>query len=219
MSYSPTIISLIEVVLVLVPALIGIAYVTIAERKTMASMQRRLGPNVVGQNIVFTSFKTQTRFYHTTNYDKAIEALYKNRKAPLIPFDMYVVSVCEDLSSSTTLNAFFKGLPGKGGIYMFTLKENPEIFYIGRAKDLQKRLKSHFNINLNDRFHVFANTIGWDKFKFSVIEVCNLSMQKEKENFYLQKYLPLLNTIFKSNLNSIQTFESLYEILKLRQNP
>jgi NADH-ubiquinone oxidoreductase chain 1 len=48
MSYSPTIISLIEVVLVLVPSLIGIAYVTVAERKTMASMQRRLGPNVVG---------------------------------------------------------------------------------------------------------------------------------------------------------------------------
>jgi len=48
MYYSPTIISLIEVVLVLVPALVGIAYVTIAERKTMASMQRRLGPNVVG---------------------------------------------------------------------------------------------------------------------------------------------------------------------------
>lgn len=48
MYYSPTIISLIEVVLVLVPALIGIAYVTIAERKTMASMQRRLGPNAVG---------------------------------------------------------------------------------------------------------------------------------------------------------------------------
>ena len=48
MYYSPTIISLIEVVLVLVPALVGVAYVTIAERKTMASMQRRLGPNVVG---------------------------------------------------------------------------------------------------------------------------------------------------------------------------
>lgn len=48
MYYSPTIISLIEVVLVLVPALVGVAYVTIAERKTMASMQRRLGPNAVG---------------------------------------------------------------------------------------------------------------------------------------------------------------------------
>ena len=48
MYYSITIISLIEVVLVLVPALVGIAYVTVAERKTMASMQRRLGPNAVG---------------------------------------------------------------------------------------------------------------------------------------------------------------------------
>src|SRR3954454_12946402 len=44
----PTIVSLIEVVLVLVPALLAVAYVTVAERKTMASMQRRLGPNVVG---------------------------------------------------------------------------------------------------------------------------------------------------------------------------
>jgi len=49
MYYSPTVISLIEVVLVLVSALLGIAaYVTITERKTMANMQRRLGPNVVG---------------------------------------------------------------------------------------------------------------------------------------------------------------------------
>src|ERR1043165_4779544 len=48
MYYSPTIISLIEVVLVLVPALVGTAYITVAERKTMASMQRRLGPNAVG---------------------------------------------------------------------------------------------------------------------------------------------------------------------------
>ena len=44
----PTIISIIEVLLVMVPALVGIAYVTVAERKTMASMQRRLGPNAVG---------------------------------------------------------------------------------------------------------------------------------------------------------------------------
>jgi len=39
---------ILEVVLVLVPALLGVAYVTVAERKTMASMQRRLGPNMVG---------------------------------------------------------------------------------------------------------------------------------------------------------------------------
>ena len=34
--------------MVVVPALLSVAFVTIAERKTMASMQRRLGPNIVG---------------------------------------------------------------------------------------------------------------------------------------------------------------------------
>jgi NADH-ubiquinone oxidoreductase chain 1 len=43
-----TVISIIEVLLLMLPALLVIAYVTVAERKTMASMQRRLGPNAVG---------------------------------------------------------------------------------------------------------------------------------------------------------------------------
>lgn len=63
----PTLISLIEVLLVLVPALMAVAYVTVAERKTMASMQRRLGPNVVGQNNLNFNFKKlYTR--QNTNY-------------------------------------------------------------------------------------------------------------------------------------------------------
>jgi len=48
MLYIPTIISIIEVLIVVVPVLLSVAYVTLAERKTMASMQRRLGPNIVG---------------------------------------------------------------------------------------------------------------------------------------------------------------------------
>jgi len=48
MIYVPTIISIIETLLVIVPSLLIVAFVTIAERKTMASMQRRLGPNIVG---------------------------------------------------------------------------------------------------------------------------------------------------------------------------
>lgn len=43
-----TLVSIIEVVLVIVPALLVVPFTTIAERKTMASMQRRLGPNIVG---------------------------------------------------------------------------------------------------------------------------------------------------------------------------
>jgi NADH-ubiquinone oxidoreductase chain 1 len=48
MYYLPTLISIIEVLLVTIPILLTVAFVTVAERKTMASMQRRLGPNIVG---------------------------------------------------------------------------------------------------------------------------------------------------------------------------
>jgi len=42
------IVSILEGLLVILPALLSVAFVTVAERKTMASMQRRLGPNIVG---------------------------------------------------------------------------------------------------------------------------------------------------------------------------
>jgi hypothetical protein len=80
MLYIPTLISIIEVLLVTVPALLTIAFVTVAERKTMASMQRRLGPNIVGQLKPNLSFK---RSYHSSCYDKNIDTLYKNRKSPI----------------------------------------------------------------------------------------------------------------------------------------
>ena len=48
MLYSPIIISILEVLVFTVPVLLTVAFVTVAERKTMASMQRRLGPNIVG---------------------------------------------------------------------------------------------------------------------------------------------------------------------------
>ena len=48
MIYIPLIISIFQVLLNIIPVLLIVAFVTIAERKTMASMQRRLGPNNVG---------------------------------------------------------------------------------------------------------------------------------------------------------------------------
>ena len=195
----PTLISIIEVLLVIIPALLSVAYVTVAERKTMASMQRRLGPNAVGQPKFNSPFKrsfSNASLSSSSNNNKIISELYLNRIAPIKPFEEKIVSVCRDLQSSTALKTFFKDLKGKGGIYLFTYKSEPNIYYIGRAKDFQKRFKAHLNTNLKDRFHVFVNAVGWDKFEFSVIEICNLDMHRERENYYLQKYLPLLNTIF-----------------------
>jgi NADH-ubiquinone oxidoreductase chain 1 len=41
-------IAILETVLVVIPTLMVVAFTTVAERKTMASMQRRVGPNIVG---------------------------------------------------------------------------------------------------------------------------------------------------------------------------
>jgi len=43
-----TLYKILEILIVLVPILMTVAFVTLAERKIMASMQRRCGPNAVG---------------------------------------------------------------------------------------------------------------------------------------------------------------------------
>ena len=46
--FNINLINITEVLLLIIPVLMTVAFITIAERKTMASMQRRLGPNIVG---------------------------------------------------------------------------------------------------------------------------------------------------------------------------
>ena len=46
--FNINLINITEVLLLITPVLMTVAFITIAERKTMASMQRRIGPNIVG---------------------------------------------------------------------------------------------------------------------------------------------------------------------------
>jgi NADH:ubiquinone oxidoreductase subunit H len=48
--------NLLEILIVLVPILLAVAFITIIERKVMGSMQRRIGPNVVGYYGVLQPF-------------------------------------------------------------------------------------------------------------------------------------------------------------------
>ena len=116
---------ILNVISVLLPVLLAVAFMTIIERKQLAAMQRRVGPNTVGQiKIKNSSFK---RSYHSFNQDNLISELSLNRKAPIKPFNEKIVSVCEDLTSSIALNIFFKNLKDKSGIYMFTYKIDTSI--------------------------------------------------------------------------------------------
>jgi NADH-ubiquinone oxidoreductase chain 1 len=48
MTILTTLYNLLEVLIVLVPILLAVAFMTIIERKVLAAMQRRVGPNKVG---------------------------------------------------------------------------------------------------------------------------------------------------------------------------
>ncbi|RYX78162.1 hypothetical protein EON69_00160 [bacterium] len=51
-----TLFNFLEILIVLVPTLLSVAFITIIERKVMGSMQRRIGPNVVGYYGVLQPF-------------------------------------------------------------------------------------------------------------------------------------------------------------------
>jgi NADH:ubiquinone oxidoreductase subunit H len=103
MLYFPTIISVLEVLAVTVPVLLTVAFVTIAERKTMASMQRRLGPNAVG---CLTWNLTHKRTFHSSC--DALSELYCNRKAPVIEFSDDVLFTSTYLLNPSVMLSFFK---------------------------------------------------------------------------------------------------------------
>lgn len=161
MLYISTMMSVLEVLTVTVPVLLTVAFITIAERKTMASMQRRLGPNAVGHTNSNITFK---RFYHSSFGD--LRELQRNRIAPVIEFSHHVLFTCTGLLNSSLANSFFKPLKGKELFICLDIKKDPNLFYIGRAKDFYKRFKNHVNSELKDRFHKFAKSTGGDNFSF-----------------------------------------------------
>ena len=106
---------LLETIIVVVPMLLAVAFMTLIERKQLAAMQRRVGPNIVGQIKVNSYYK---HFYHTST-NNSVENLFVNRKIPIKPFTDSILYTCSNLNSSIELKHFFSQLKNKGGIYMF----------------------------------------------------------------------------------------------------
>ena len=139
-----------------------------------------------------------------------IKELYKDRKSPVIPFDRSLIkATCSYCLNPKAKAEFLKNWGSLGCIYMIEYKYNPNIYYIGRTTLFKRRFNNHLKANSGTKLHVFLNLVGWEHFNISIIEECSPEMQGERENFYLQKYLPLLNTTFSSSFSESAIYSSL----------
>src|SRR5699024_8093921 len=80
------------------------------------------------------------------------------------------------------------------GIYKLTNTTNGKI-YIGQSKDIANRMKQHIkdskridNKRGNYPLYEDMRLHGHDKFELKIIEVCELDILNEREQFYIKKY-------------------------------
>lgn len=169
------------------------------------------------------------RYYSTSQKDKKylsieelkplhniyIKDLYKNRNAIVKPFEDKVLATCEDIDNKSE---FIKKWKSVSCIYLIEYKHNTLVYYIGRTNLFQRRIYNHLQANTNNKFHIFLNLIGWQHFKISIVEIKLASELAVRENYYLQKYLPLLNTTFSSSFSETQIYETLTNKLLMLKN-
>ena len=87
----------------------------------------------------------------------------------------------------------FIALPNKQGIY-YMLNERKQVIYIGKAKDIKKRVHSHFsgNTNTKSKYHFVKNIFGID---FKVIP--NTLLVDIIEATEIKKHWPIHNRSYK----------------------
>ena len=94
----------------------------------------------------------------------------------------------------------FNRLPNKTGIYYFKNKKN-EIIYVGKAKDIKKRVISHFYSKAQKSLDMCRETGGLD-FALSGSELVALLM----EDAAIKKHYPKFNVASKKRIQGIALF-------------
>jgi group I intron endonuclease len=151
-----------------------------------------------------------------------IKELYRDRRSPVVPFDRSLILYsCTNCLDRNKWDEFLKQWGSKGGIYIIEYKYDPFIYYIGRSNLFKRRFYNHLKAESNTKLHTFLSLVGWEHFSISIIEDCSPKEQGARENYYLQEYLPLLNTTFSSSFSETAIYESLKSkltTLKLTQD-
>ena len=84
------------------------------------------------------------------------------------------------------------------GIYTITNKINGKV-YVGQSKDIIDRWSKHEKALVKNEHH--SETLqadfnlygGIEAFEFNVVELCDVSLLKEKEKYYFEKYNSITN--------------------------
>jgi hypothetical protein len=135
------------------------------------------------------------------NKEQFVLDLFRDRTAPVIPFDRDLVKgSCSDYTNKISRTTFLKNWGSKAGIYIIEYKHYPNIYYIGRTNLFKKRFFEHSKAESNSKFHLFIRLIGMEHFNLHILEICPETKLGERETYYLQKYIPILNSVFSSSI-------------------
>lgn len=92
----------------------------------------------------------------------------------------------------------------KSGIYKIEFDECH--FYIGSSKNVSVRIYQHINDlfkgkHLNSLVQNKFNEFNGVGMKVTILEICEISVLLEREQYYLDKFLPLLNQSLTARFN------------------
>ena len=76
------------------------------------------------------------------------------------------------------------------GIYKITEKENPNMFYVGKSNDIERRFKEHKTKTYEQSripFDGYIKEKGVDAFIYEVLEECKIEELSEKEKYWVDK--------------------------------
>ena len=76
------------------------------------------------------------------------------------------------------------------GIYKITSKNNPNIFYVGKSNDIERRFKEHIQKTYEQSripFDALITNENKNTFDFEVLELCSIDQLSEKEKCWTDK--------------------------------
>jgi len=93
------------------------------------------------------------------------------------------------------------------GVYKVTYLTYRIFTYYGSSKNVGKRVKYYYYNGSNQKkfFGLFLKVFGWSSFSVTLIEECDISKFKEREDWYLNTLKALLNYLTLSYIRINET--------------